>query len=36
MFLCLALYAIFGLLSDAIVRLLERYLLTWRRAFKGA
>jgi sulfonate transport system permease protein len=36
MFLCLAIYAIFGLLADAIVRTLERYLLAWRRGFQGA
>ena len=36
MFLCLAIYAIVGLLADALVRLLERLLLAWRNAFKGA
>jgi sulfonate transport system permease protein len=36
MFLCLAIYAAFGLLADAIVRTLERYLLSWRRGFQGA
>ncbi len=36
MFLCLAIYAILGLVADAIVRLLERYLLVWRRGFQGA
>ena len=36
MFLCLAIYAIVGLLADALVRLLERYLLAWRSAFRGA
>jgi sulfonate transport system permease protein len=36
MCLCLAIYAILGILADAIVRLLERYLLVWRRGFKGA
>jgi sulfonate transport system permease protein len=36
MCLCLAIYAILGLLADAIVRLLERRLLTWRRGFTGA
>ena len=36
MFLCLAIYAVLGLLADAIVRLLERYLLVWRRGFQGA
>jgi sulfonate transport system permease protein len=36
MFLCLAIYAILGLVTDVIVRLLERYLLVWRRGFQGA
>jgi sulfonate transport system permease protein len=36
MFLCLAIYAIAGLLADALVRLLERTLLSWRNAFRGA
>ncbi|HUN38567.1 MAG TPA: ABC transporter permease [Trebonia sp.] len=36
MFLCLAIYAIAGLLADALVRLLERALLSWRNAFRGA
>ncbi len=36
MFLCLAIYAVLGVLADAIVRLLERTLLAWRRGFKGA
>jgi sulfonate transport system permease protein len=36
MFLCLALYAILGLLADALVRWLERRLLVWRRGFTGA
>jgi sulfonate transport system permease protein len=36
MFLCLAIYAILGLITDAIVRTLERYLLAWRRGFQGA
>jgi sulfonate transport system permease protein len=36
MFLCLAIYAILGLFTDVIVRLLERYLLVWRRGFQGA
>jgi sulfonate transport system permease protein len=35
MFLCLALYAILGLLADALVRGLERRLLVWRRGFTG-
>ena len=35
MFLCLAIYAALGLLADAIVRLLERRLLAWRRGFAG-
>jgi sulfonate transport system permease protein len=36
MMLGLAIYAILGLLADAMVRLLERRLLTWRRGFSGA
>jgi sulfonate transport system permease protein len=36
MFLCLAIYAILGVLADAVVRLLERTLLVWRRGFAGA
>ena len=36
MFLCLAIYAILGLIADAIVRTLERHLLAWRRGFQGA
>jgi sulfonate transport system permease protein len=36
MFLCLAIYAVAGLLADAVVRLLERSLLAWRNAFRGA
>lgn len=36
MFLCLAIYAILGLVADVIVRLLERYLLVWRHGFQGA
>jgi sulfonate transport system permease protein len=36
MCLCLAIYAILGLIADGIVRLAERYLLVWRRGFKGA
>ena len=36
MFLGLAIYAILGLLADALVRLLERRLLVWRRGFVGA
>jgi sulfonate transport system permease protein len=36
MFLCLAIYATLGLTADAIVRLLERRLLAWRRGFAGA
>jgi sulfonate transport system permease protein len=35
MFLCLAIYAILGLLADVVVRLLERSLLAWRRGFAG-
>jgi sulfonate transport system permease protein len=36
MFLCLAIYAIVGLLADALVRVLERFLLVWRNGFRGA
>jgi sulfonate transport system permease protein len=36
MFLCLAIYAILGLLADAFVRILERHLLAWRNGFRGA
>jgi sulfonate transport system permease protein len=36
MCLCLAIYAILGIIADVIVRLLERYLLGWRRGFEGA
>ena len=36
MFLCLAIYAILGVLADVVVRLLERTLLVWRRGFAGA
>jgi sulfonate transport system permease protein len=36
MFLCLAIYAILGVLADTLVRLLERTLLAWRRGFGGA
>jgi sulfonate transport system permease protein len=36
MMLGLAIYAILGLVADALVRLLERRLLTWRRGFSGA
>src|SRR5229473_1435980 len=36
MFLCLAIYAVLGVLADVVVRLLERTLLAWRRGFKGA
>ncbi|MGC2486739.1 MAG: ABC transporter permease [Acidimicrobiales bacterium] len=36
MMMGLAIYAILGLLADAMVRLLERRLLTWRRGFAGA
>ena len=35
MCLGLAIYATLGLIADGIVRLLERYLLTWRHGFKG-
>jgi sulfonate transport system permease protein len=33
--LCLAIYGLLGLLSDALVRALERSLLSWRRSFTG-
>ena len=36
MFLGLAIYALLGLLADALVRVLERTLLVWRNSFKGA
>ena len=36
MFLCLAIYAVVGLLADALVRVLERFLLAWRDGFRGA
>ena len=36
MFCCLTIYAILGLVADAIVRLLERRMLAWRAAFAGA
>jgi sulfonate transport system permease protein len=36
MFLGLAIYAVLGLIADALVRLLERRLLVWRRGFTGA
>ena len=36
MFLCLAIYALLGLVADAIVRLLERSLLVWRHGFQGS
>ena len=35
MFCCLTIYAILGLVADAMVRLLERRLLVWRAAFAG-
>jgi sulfonate transport system permease protein len=35
-FLGLAIYALLGLIADAIVRLLERRLLGWRAAFTGS
>jgi sulfonate transport system permease protein len=35
MFLCLAIYAVLGVIADALVRLLERTLLAWRRGFTG-
>ncbi|MGD0852799.1 MAG: ABC transporter permease [Acidimicrobiales bacterium] len=36
MMMGLAIYAILGLLADALVRLLERRLLSWRRGFAGS
>jgi len=33
---CLVIYALLGLLSDLIVRVLERLLLTWRQGFEGS
>ena len=36
MFLGLAIYAILGPVADALVRLLERRLLAWRAASRGA
>jgi sulfonate transport system permease protein len=36
MMMGLAIYAILGLLADALVRLLERRLLSWRRGYVGA
>jgi sulfonate transport system permease protein len=36
MMLGLAIYGLIGLVVDAIVRLLERRLLAWRRGFQGA
>jgi sulfonate transport system permease protein len=36
MFLCLAIYAVLGLLADALVRFLEHRLLAWRHGFRGA
>jgi sulfonate transport system permease protein len=36
MFLGLAIYAVLGLIADALVRLLERRLLAWRRGFGGS
>ena len=36
MFVGLAIYAVLGITADAIVRLLERYLLVWRRGFQGS
>jgi sulfonate transport system permease protein len=36
MMMGLGIYAILGLLTDALVRLLERRLLSWRRGFTGA
>jgi sulfonate transport system permease protein len=36
MFLCLAIYAVLGLLADALIRFLEHRLLAWRHGFRGA
>jgi sulfonate transport system permease protein len=36
MFLGLAIYAVLGVTADAVVRLLERRLLAWRRGFEGS
>jgi sulfonate transport system permease protein len=36
MFFTLVVYAVIGLLSYALVRLLERHLLAWRRGFEGS
>ncbi|MGW4739344.1 hypothetical protein [Nocardia xishanensis] len=33
--LVLAIYAVLGLLSDLVVRLLERRFLSWRNGFEG-
>jgi len=33
---CLVVYAILGLLTDLIVRLATKYLLSWRSSFEGA
>ncbi|MCH4247121.1 MAG: ABC transporter permease [Acinetobacter populi] len=34
-FMCLIIYALFGVASDLLVRTLERKLLSWRQEFKG-
>lgn len=36
MFVCLLLYAVLGLLTDLLCRLVERRVLVWRRGFDGA
>jgi sulfonate transport system permease protein len=36
MFLCLAIYAVVGIITDAIVRVAEHTLLAWRHGFQGA
>jgi sulfonate transport system permease protein len=36
MFACLVLYALLGLATDLLMRLLERRLLVWRRGFEGS
>lgn len=34
-FMCLIVYALFGVLSDLFMRVLEKYALAWRQEFKG-
>jgi sulfonate transport system permease protein len=33
---CLVTYAVLGLLSDLVVRILSRFLLAWRPSFEGS